>query len=197
MYDMPMPVALAFAALIGWPAIQVIALLVWVRPKRATLRTTANALRCDPAYSDDEEQLAITAMVAEASGSPMMVVAPIILPVASVALAMVELLGQRPEEHGRSGRDILKRAFEAETGYPPDGSLWADERFRKLHDVANDLSIESWPVSLGLMVAGLVITLPLWGIAYGLKRSTVRLFRTAAQIFTRSYRFLTIAAHRE
>lgn len=170
---MPAPIWLAFAALVGWPLLQLASVLL-VRPLRARMRRVADELSRDGQYGPDDRAL-VQRLVRESRGVPAFVAFPILLPLGLVAASIVELVGRdRPQDGmkhrpGQTSRDIEdpERSMGRRTGAE---RVHHDVRFETLAGLAFEISVLRWPLTTFLTILLCIPVLPLLALAYGLRQ---------------------------
>ncbi|MEE1611159.1 hypothetical protein [Microvirga sp. CF3016] len=179
MNNIPAPVLFAFIALIAWPLIQLISVLV-VRSSRVRLKALAAELQSDPKFTDrDREAIEEELIFARAGrGDPMnaviLAVTPLILPLIILGDALRGLSGhQEPPS----------------SSYPQVGDrIGSDVRFRQLHKLSTLIGWIRRPVAAFFAMALSLPILPLSLLVFGL-RGTSREIQGAVS------RFMRVAAH--
>lgn len=182
---MPTPIWLAFAALLGWPLLQLASVFA-ARPSRSRMRGISDELSRDERYGRDDHEL-IRRTVQESHGTPVFVTFPILLPIAILAGSIAELIGRdRPSTMTASDRKQVEEALAArskEAGWRTGAErVDQDDRFRQLTARAFDVSVLRWPLTSLLTILFCLPVLPLYGLAYGLRRMGTILPETASRL---------------
>lgn len=206
MGEMPLPLVVAFSVLIGYPLVQAAALWFGVRPRARRADAIVYALKSDPRYENEGDQRAISAM--RQQGAPpagtdwLILAAPIAAPLIVVGMAVAELVGKGPLNVKLQVRAELtrvhlwKQLLEEEIDYPPDGDLWADDRFTELAAASSDEVTLRWPISTVLTALGMILTSPIWACAFGLRWSTLKGFRSMGLVVASFARLLPLVGPR-
>jgi len=184
---MPLPVLLASILLLGWPAAQLVSAILR-RSDAARLKELSHALRCDPAYGDDEQK-AVAGFVRDAHGDVLFVLVPVFMPFAIILMSLAELFtGRSPTVDGkrisvfeaksmaadieRMQRDATKALY----GLNPSSPLWNDERFRELRDLSDSLAFWRWPITTALTGLAITLSAPFLVAGYGMRWSIGAVF---------------------
>jgi hypothetical protein len=181
MTDMPLSIALAFAAIVLWPLIKVIAAIAG-RPRWKQVRALEEALRNDAAYADPEDQAIIAREARDARGNPIFLLMPPVVFFGGLAFAISEISGWSDVFSDiNDAQKSIERLYMSVGG---SRELARDRRFRSLVDVSFELSFLAYPVCSILTLLSLVLVAPLIIICGGLKSSVrlvaVRVLRTSA-----------------
>jgi len=181
MTDMPLSIILAFAALIGWPTVKLIAAAV-ARPRWKKAIALEKALLSDPAYANPEDQKIIANEARDARGNPAFLLMPPVVLFGGIAFAISEISGWS---------DLISDVNDAQLAvdrqyiaFGGSRALVEDNRFRLFINITFELSALSYPICSMLTILSLAIVAPLIIICGGLKNSIrlvfARVLRTSA-----------------
>ena len=188
--SLPPPVLAAFVVLIGWPLVQLASVLL-VRGRRVRMRQLLTDLGQDSRYGQDDLALLDT-VVRTSRGDPACVVFPVVVPLAILAASIGDLLGRpdrpahRSTEAEDARADLIEDRFgavEIELGRRTGReTIDEDGRVAEVRRLAFEIGLIRWPTSLLLTIALSLPVLPLYGLAYGLRRMTTVIPETAARL---------------
>ena len=175
----PVSVALAFAILLGWPVIKLIAAAL-ARPRWRRVHALREALLSDPAYQSEADRTVIDAEFAEARGQPIFLLMPVVVFFGGIAFAISELLGKSDLI---SDMNDLKGSPRFADLYGPS-AITNDQRFHEFVDLSFTLNALHYPVCSALTLVALILVSPLILLCGGLKMSLrlifIRMLRSSA-----------------
>jgi hypothetical protein len=181
MNNMPLSIALAFAVLIGWPAIKVAATIL-ARSQWKRLHALETSLLSDPAYISTDDRSVIANEITDARGQALFLLMPAVVLFGGIAFAIAEICGQSDILNDENeAKELFERQYIAMRG---SHLLIRDERFHELVDTSFNIVALHYPVCSILTLFALTLVSPLIFVAGGLKSSVriigVRVLKSSA-----------------
>ena len=188
MTGIPVPILFAMVVLIGWPLAQLVS--EWlVAGARSEVRALVDELRRDSRFGEADRKL-LDRRLADAKGSPGLVLAPVFVPFGVFVISSAVLLGKSPPEATKEEFEALRLRLEAAEEFGgPSLKIREDDRYRRLVALTDDIRILRWPVGLLLTGAIALMTLPIYLLAYGLHSSWTAFVTRIVRRYAVSIRF--------
>jgi len=158
MTDVPLSIILAFATLIGWPTLKLIAAVV-ARPRWKEAVALEEVLLSDPAYASPEDQKIIANEARDARGNPAFLLMPPVVLFGGIAFAISEISGW--SDLISDVNDVQLTVDRQYIAFGGSRDLVKDDRFRRFVNLSFELSALSYPVCSILTMFSLALVLHL------------------------------------
>lgn len=181
----PLPIALVFLALVGWPILKVCA-AVAIRRKRMAIERLKSTLMANPRYGDSDHR-AIEAACRDARGDPMAVLTPVLVLFGIPIFSIAHLLGFADDEINIRTQASLEASIRKQTilsqhilhDMPLVSPVYSDESFWEMDALAFDVGLFRYPTATIISVVFTILMLPLLLMAFGIRSSLKRLLSTS------------------